>query len=169
MMKKFIFFFLFIIIPMGHGLLKAQEDMFKALFMYNFTKDIEWPNTNGDFKITVFGNSPIVEELEKIASKKNVGNQPIIVKKVNNVNEIGNPNIVYIVPSKSNQLNEVVSAVGNKPVLVISDKPGLAKQGSGINYVKIDGKQKFEINPGNISASGLKVNSFLLSLGIVIE
>ncbi len=168
-MKKFVFAFFVLFYMISQGELKAQEDMFKALFMYNFTKDIEWPDKSGDFVITVLGNSPIIEELKKIAAKKKVGNQMIKVKSVNNANEIGHAHIVYIVPSKSSQLNEVVSKLQNKPVLLISDKPGLAKQGSGINYVKIDGKQKFEINPSKIKGSGLKLNSFLTSLGIVVE
>lgn len=158
--------FLLILMP---GALKAQDEMFKALFMYNFTKDIEWPDNNGDFVITVLGNSSIVDELKKIATKKKVENQPIVVKNVNNADEIGVSNIVYIAPSKSSQLKNVVANVQQQPVLIISDKPGLAAQGSGINYVKIDGKQKFEINPSKITKCGLKLNSFLISLGIVVE
>jgi hypothetical protein len=168
-MKKFVISFFVLFVLCAQDGLKAQEEMFKALFMYNFTKDIEWPNKNGDFVITVLGNSPIVGELEKIATKKKVGNQPIKVLKVNNPSEIRYPHIVYIAPAKSSQLREVISNLNNKPVLVISDKPGLADQGSGINYVKINGKQKFEINPSQITDTGLKLNSFLISLGIVVE
>ena len=168
-MKKFVFAFFVLFYMFNQGDLKAQEDMFKALFMYNFTKDIEWPDKSGDFVITVLGNSSIVTELEKIAAKKKVGNQAMRVLKVNSPDQIGHSHIVYIVPSKSSQLDDVISAIGSKPVLLISDKPGLAKRGSGINYVKIDGKQKFEINPSKIKSSGLKLNSFLTSLGIVVE
>lgn len=168
-MKKFVFSYFVLILLCSSAALQAQEDMFKALFMYNFTKDIEWPDKSGDFVITVLGNSPIVNELEKIATKKKVGNQAIAVKSVNNPDEISHAHIVYIVPSKSSQLKEVISNLQNKPVLIISDKPGMARQGSGINYVKIDGKQKFEINPSNITGNGLKLNSFLISLGIEVQ
>ena len=60
---------------------KAQDEKFKALFMYNFTKYIEWPQTkqSGDFVIGVMGNSAIVSELNAIASKKTVGAQNIKV------------------------------------------------------------------------------------------
>ena len=44
---------------------KAQDEKFKALFMYNFTKYIEWPQSKqtGDFVIGVVGGSPIIDEL----------------------------------------------------------------------------------------------------------
>jgi len=59
--------------------------------------------------------------------------------------------------------------VSGKPTLIITDQPGLAEKGASINYITIDGAQKFEINRMNIEKAGLKINSFLLSLGIVIQ
>ena len=149
----------------------AQDEMFKSLFIYNFTKNIEWPAEYqlGDFVITVLGNSPIVAELEKIAKLKKVGTQPIVIKKVNDASELGKCNLIYITPSKSSQLSGVISATEKKPIVIIGDGNGLAAEGAGLNFVKVDGKQKFEINSGALQRNGLKVNSYLSTLGIEVN
>jgi hypothetical protein len=152
-------------------LTRAQETMFKALFMYNFTKDIGWPASysQGDFVIGILGNSPIKAELEKIAAKKTVGGQKIVVKEFSSPSAIAKCHMLYIPENKSGSLNEVLAKIGNAPTVIVTDKPGLARQGAGINYVKVNGKQKFEINSSKLAERGLKVTSFLTSLGIVVQ
>ena len=149
----------------------AQDEMFKSLFIYNFTKNIEWPDSykSGSFVIAVLGNSAIIAELEKIAKLKKVGDQSISIKEVKEVSEISKCHMLYITPAKSSQLSSALAKVASEPVVVITDKEGLAKEGAGLNFVKVDGKQKFEINQSALGKNGLKVNSFLASLGIVIN
>ncbi len=146
----------------------AQNEKFKALFLYNFTKFIEWPESHrgGDFVIGVMGSSPIIGELTTIADKKTVGTQNMIVKKINSATEANDCHIVYVPANQSSKIDAIISTVGSTPVLVISDKDGLISSGSGINYVSVNGKQKFEVSKSNIESTGLKVNSQLLSLGI---
>lgn len=153
------------------GRIRAQDEMFKALFMYNFTKDVEWPADykQGNFVIAVLGTSPIVAELEKIAQSKKVGNQPIQILKATDPAAIGKCHLLYVTPGKSAQLAQVTSVFAKKPVLIVTDKAGGAKEGACINFVKVDGKQKFEISPSTIASQGLKVTSFLTSLGITVQ
>lgn len=157
----------FLIVPHSH----AQDEKFKALFMYNFTKYLEWPSNkqSGDFVIGVYGNSPIIGELNIIAQKRKVGAQQIAVKRVTDVSEFKDCNIIYVPENKSVKVAEITEQCSEKGVVLITDKPGLANTHSGINYVKVDGKQNFEINKRILESQGIKVNSVLLSLGIVIE
>jgi hypothetical protein len=152
-------------------LVHAQNEKFKALFMYNFTKYIEWPASvrQGDFVIGVLGNSSLTKELETIASKQKVGSQAIVVKVFNDVKDIDNCHILYISPGKSSVINSAVDKLNGKSTLIISDKNGLALQGAGINYVSDGDKIKYEINKKNIDKHGLTVNSALLALGVVVS
>jgi hypothetical protein len=149
----------------------SQDERFKALFMYNFTKYIEWPSDkqNGDFVIGVFGSSPIQSELELIAQKKKVGTQNIVVKLINSPAEVKDCNFIYIPENKSARAQEILNACSGSGTVIITDKPGLAKTIAGINYVQNNGKQSFEINKKNLEKQGVKVNSMLLSLGIPVE
>ena len=168
MKKPWLVLILFVLLmPFSH----AQDDKFKALFMYNFTKYLEWPASkqSGEFIIGVFGNSPIISELNIIAQKRKVGVQQIIVKKITESSQLTDCSIIYVPDSRSTKIQEIMQSCNGKGVALITDKPGMAQTHSGINYVKINGKQNFEINRKHLEAQGIKVNSALLSLGIPVE
>jgi hypothetical protein len=152
-------------------LVKSQDEKFKALFMYNFTKYLQWPaeKQQGNFVIGVVGNSAIINELNIIAQKKKVGSQQIVVRKLSESSQFAHCNILYIPPNRSSNIDNILTGCAGKGVVVITDKPGLAKTHSGINYAKISGKQSFEINKTHLQSQGIKIHSALLSLGITVD
>jgi hypothetical protein len=62
-----------------------------------------------------------------------------------------------------------MSKIRGKSTLIITEKPGLARQGAAINFVVQENKTKFELNKGNAEKYDLKVSSNLLSLAIVVD
>lgn len=150
---------------------KAQQEKFKALFMYNFTKNIDWPAQyyKGDFVIGILGNTPLSRELKTIAQTKKIGGQKLVVKNYSNVSQIENCHIIYIPTYKSKYLEQVILKIKGKSVLIITDNEGLALEGAGINYIMDGNKIKFEINSQNIENNGLKVSSSLIKLGIPVK
>ena len=147
---------------------KAQNEKFKALFMYNFTKHILWPENyrEGNFIIYVYGTSSITNELRVIAQKKNVNGQPIVIRKITSVSQIEKCHIVYIPRYNGSKLHVVHNILKTKPTVIITDDYGLAKQGAAINYVTREDGQNYEIYRNNIVINGLKVSPMLFKLGI---
>ncbi|MDX2196771.1 MAG: YfiR family protein [Cytophagales bacterium] len=149
----------------------AQEVNYKvhAMFMYHFTKYVEWPDAkkSGDFVIGVVGSSDINKELETIAATKKAGAQSIVVKKIS-ASDAATCHMVFIPSSQSSNLDDVLQSGGGKPVLIVSEKNGLCKKGSNMNFVIVDDKLKFEINKASIENNGLKISGELLKLGIVL-
>lgn len=144
----------------------------KAMFLYNFTKYIEWPATykEGNFVIGILGNNAsLLAELNKMASQKMAGNQKLEIRNLASVDGASKCHIVYIQPDKGSDLPEVLTKVKGKSALVITEKPGLAKQGAAINFVVQENKQKFELNKSNAEKYNLKVSSNLASLAIVVD
>jgi hypothetical protein len=145
----------------------GQTEKFKAIFIYNFTKDIEWRNSNqGTFQIAVYGESPIIDELNIIASKKKVGSDAIVIKKVNNMAEIGDSKILYIPSSRKKAIQEISMALRSKNILIITDD---ASDFFGINFLEVNQRLTFQISKSNIDAHGLKVTSTLIGLGIAVN
>jgi hypothetical protein len=144
----------------------AQDVKFTALLIVNFAKYVGWPvdSQKGDFVITVLGDDPVVEELQAAGQNTAIGDQKIVVKKALSLDRVERCNILYISPDKSNSLT---SALGKFPAstLVVTNKDGLAKEGSGINIVMIDGKMRFEINVESLKKSGLTAKPVLFKLG----
>jgi hypothetical protein len=149
----------------------GQSEKFKALFIYNFTKYIEWPTAmrSGDFVIGIYGNSTLTTELQVIASKQKVGNQAIKIKTFSAISDITKCHILFISASKSSSLGNILATLGKANTLVVTDKEGLAHYGSGINFVMDGDKLNYEINKANIQKQGLTVSGTLLSLGIAVN
>lgn len=148
---------------------QAQDEKVKAIFVYNFTRYIDWPEKQGDFRILVLGRSPILTELSDIATKKKVGTTSIEVKQVNSSKEINNCHIVYVASSKSDQLPSLLSVSMESNILIICENAGSCKEGAAINFINENGKLSFEISRANILKSGLQVSSSLFGLGKEIK
>jgi hypothetical protein len=140
----------------------------QALFIYNFIRYVEWPSnsSSGDFVIGVLGNGSIISDLSDITSGKLSGSKKIVVKQLNNVDEVTNCQLVFVNRSFTNQFAEILAKLQGKSTLVVTDKPGMIDKGAGINFVIEDGKQRFEVNRNTIERSKLIVNSKLLEMAV---
>lgn len=144
----------------------------KAAFLYNFTKYFEWPDKmkSGNFIIQIIGtNTNLNQELNKMASSKQVGNQKLEIKTSTSIDASTQPHIIFLLSESSDMLKEINSKYKGKGSLVVTEKNGLAKAGSAINFVVMDNKQKFEYNKNNAVKAGLKTGDGLNSLAIVID
>jgi hypothetical protein len=144
----------------------------KAIYIYNFTKYIEWPQDykTGNFIVGVLGsNSSLLGELNKMASAKTVGSQKFEIKNIASAAEATNCHIVYILNDKSTQLADVVVKVKGKSALIVTDKEGLASKGAAINFVIVENKQKIELNKSNIERYKLKVAEQLVSMAVPVK
>ncbi len=139
-----------------------------SLFIYKFTQYIEWPSKSGDFVIGVVGNSPIISELEAIAATKKVDTRNIVVKKMAASADFGECQMVFVSEGQSATIGTIAGKLQGKPVLLVSESPGAAKKGSGINFVIVDDKMKFELNKAAVEKQGLKVSGDLTKLAIVV-
>ncbi|WP_439183079.1 YfiR family protein [Carboxylicivirga taeanensis] len=151
--------------------MKGQTATFKALFLYNFTKNIDWPADAGgsELVITVLGDDEVSAELEKIAKVKKAGNKSIKIVQARSVKEISDTHIVFLGTAKSALMQSLSYEQQNKPVLLVADKSGLCKQGAGITFVTVDGKLRYEISPSSIAEHDLKVTQKIISLGIEVQ
>ena len=143
----------------------------KAVYLYNFSKYVEWPEDykSGSFVVTVVGNnSAMLSELDKMSQKK-VGNQSISIRSISSPSGLEKSNIVFVPFESSAFLSEVMNKVKGHSTLVVTEKPGLTKQGAAINFVIKDNKQLFELSKTNAERYKLKVSSNLSALAIQVE
>jgi hypothetical protein len=144
----------------------------KAIYIYNFTKYIEWPADykEGNFVIGIYGtNAPLLSELNKMAASKMVGSQKLEIKNVFSASDASQCHIIYILTDNSGQISEVITKIKGKSTLVVTDKAGMAKQGAGINFSIVENKQKIELNKANIEKYKLKVASTLVEMAVQVK
>ncbi len=149
----------------------GQTEKLKTLFIYNFSKYIQWPaeSSSGNFEIGIVGETPLFTELQKMAKTRKVGNQQIVVNQYSTIDEVENKHIVYVSMGSSTLLPALVQKANGFPMLIISEKGGLVSQGACINFLFESGKLTYEISKSNIESHLLKVSSQLLTLGKEVQ
>lgn len=143
----------------------------KAVYLYNFTKYIEWPKADRgeQFVFGVIGNAPVTVELENIAKTKKVADRPIVIKKYSAVNEVSKCHILFVSPETSGQISSITGKIKGQSTLLVTDQPGLANKGAAINFVIHQNRQKFELNQSNAARYNLKVSNSLEALAILVN
>lgn len=141
-----------------------------SMLVFNFLKYIEWPAEakSGDFKIAVVGDDDVFQALSNFYSARKIGGQSVSISNYNSASEVSDVHLVYLSSKKSNEFEDLLAKVSGKPTLTITDKNGLGKKGSCINFRVVGGKLRFEVNEQAIADANLKIAGQLVSMGIAI-
>jgi hypothetical protein len=138
--------------------------------MINFAKSIQWPEDTGkDFVIGVLEYPPLVAELNSSVNTIKVNSKKIQVREFQHADEIGKCHILFVPAYKARQFPAVLDRLSTSPTLIITNKADLGRKGSGVNFVLVDGKLKYEINTRSIEKRGMKISASVKSMGIVVE
>jgi hypothetical protein len=162
------------LVPVKAGSPENSEtdiDQLKTAFIYNFTKYIIWPDRNQakTFKIGVLGKSNIVAPLQELAEKKLANDKSIEVHHFKTIQDLQDSQILFISASEKEQIGAILSTLGNKPILTISDTPGFCERGIMINFFMQGDMVKFEMNPVKLESAGLKASSQLQKLARIVR
>jgi hypothetical protein len=175
MLKRFCVLLTLFVLPVVMGFQNPPTDTnarVKSVFIYNFTRYVEWPSDyqSGNFIINMYGtNAAMLAELNTMAKTKTVGAQKIEIRNTTTLDGIGKCNILYVTPDVSTPISDIVAKIKGKSTLLVTEKAGFAKQGSAINFVVVDNRQKFELNKANAEKYNLKVSAQLVTLSIPVE
>lgn len=148
-----------------------DEPTMKALFIYNFTKHIEWPKgkINGKFVIGVLGNSPVFDKLNVIMKERKVKDYPVEIRKISSIDKIESFDILFVSKGESDHIREIDSNADSYGVLIVTEERDMAKKGACINIIRQDERMKFEINDTEIKKEGLKISTQLYELAVVVN
>jgi YfiR/HmsC-like len=150
------------------------EYQVKALFLFNFTKYVDWPveafaETNTPITIGVYGENKFGDDLPKAVSGKSVGGRAITVRRIENTDDLGKCHILFIGGSDQKHLGEILDKIKALPVLTVGETDQFAEQGGVIHFTKKDGKVRLEINLQAAQRANLQISSKLLSVADVVK
>jgi hypothetical protein len=142
----------------------------KAVFLYNFTRYFEWPDSKkeNNFIIYVVGkNENLITELKNLAKSKKVGNQDIEIKNSASFDPTVYSHIIYFTPDILKPVSDAASKNKNKGALVVAETPGACKSGASINFIYNENKLKFEYSKNTAVKAGLKTNDDFKALAAI--
>lgn len=136
-----------------------EKQKITVSYLYNFAKNIEWPNQNAltSFEIGVYGSydPALMSELMLLKQRVKLRELPINVSHVNRVDSLAKYQMVYVEQATAAILNTIYDALEGKPVLLVTHAYD-NKQLVMINLVPTaDDRLKFEVNKSNIINHGL--------------
>jgi hypothetical protein len=169
-MNKILLFILCSFLTLFTSNASGQESKFEAIFIYNFTKYLNWPASSigNEFVIAVLGNNAIIDDLKQIAQSKSVLNKKVSIKKVS-PSEINQSFQILFIPRESSNLIKIVSeSLTNSAVLIVTEKNGGCLEGACINFLIKNNNLSFEMSKSNISKKEISINSTLVSLAEVV-
>lgn len=140
-----------------------------GMFITNFAKYVDWPGSQSNINIAVLAPQDVVMLVASITKGRKVKDAQLNVRKINAVSQISdNVHIVFLPAVASGQFEAVKKAIGDRPILLVTEKAGLAKKGGMINFVQVGGKMRFELNQSVIEAHNMQVSSNLIALSIKV-
>ena len=176
-MPKLFVVLLFILLSVGIASPQAQvskEYQIKAVFLFNFTRFIEWPGTafrevNEPFVIGILGNDPFGSYIDETVRGENLNGHPLVVKRFKTPDEVERCHILFINVSDKDDLKTTFEKVKNQPILTVGDVASFAKQGGMIRFTTENNKTRIRINLEAAKVADLTISSKLLKLAEIVE
>lgn len=161
-----------LLMAFGFSLKSGDRPMHEihSMLVFNFIKYVEWPADAkaGNFVIAVVGDDDVASTIQNFYTNRTVKGQNVKVINTDNISAVNNAHVLYIANNRSREFEAAKEKFVGKSTLMITDKNGLGKKGSCINFQEINGKLKFEINQESIKGNNLRVSNQLSSMGILI-
>jgi len=144
-----------------------SEYQVKAVFVYNFSRFVEWaPQAfaapDEPFVICILGGDPFGARLDEAVRGEQIDRHPLLVRRFRNLGEIGDCRILYIDRSESAQLQQILAALDHRGTLTVSDLDDSSQRGVMIQFTTENNRIRLRINVESARASGLTISSKLL-------
>ena len=150
----------------------AREYDIKAAFLYNFVKYVTLPPrpaSGATITVGILGTDSSGGAFDYSINGKTVGGKTLVVR---HLGEHGDPravNILFISASERERLRQIFAGLGNAGVLTVGESSGFAQSGGIINFITVDNRVRFEINPDVAARTGIRISSQLMRLAKIVH
>jgi len=149
------------------------EYQLKATFLFNFAKYVEWPNQafprpDAPFTICLAGD-PFQGAVEQTVAGERLDGRLFAVKRIGQGDGVRECHILYVATSEARRSADIISSVGNLPILTVGEPEDFINTGGMIRFTESGHRIKFQINPDAAERASLKVSSRLLRLADIVR
>jgi hypothetical protein len=112
----------------------VSEYQLKAVFLFNFTKFVEWPmkafsDPHDPFTICLAGANPFGSSLDDEVRGKTVGSRPILIRLVSNAQEARKCQILFVPASERKREHGLLDLLRDASVLTVGDSSDFTTNG----------------------------------------
>ncbi len=151
----------------------ALEYKFKAGYLFNLAKFIEWPDaasvdTNA-FIVGVMGSADATSAIENTLRGKMVDKRTFVVKQITSSSPIPACHILFVSRDIGKSPAEVRQALGAAPTLLIGDAEQFAENGGMVGFERQGNAFYLKLNLGEATHAGLKVSAKLANVARLVK
>lgn len=157
----------------------AQEVLYteaevKASYLYHFATYVQWPEeSDTPISIAVLGAPTVATQLEDFLARepdRRIRDREVIVRNFGSLRDLdSNYHVLFVGAELEMRLDDVVSTLGTRPVLLVTDARDALDRGAMINFQVVDENVRFEISLRNAGRAGLMLSSRLLNAATHVE
>jgi YfiR/HmsC-like len=145
------------------------EYQLKAVFLFNFSRFVEWPpqafgDPHDPFAICVLGDNPFGEALDDVVRGKTVANRPIAIRLLSSGEQARTCQILFVSASERTSMRGLLEALRNCSVLTVGDTRDFSVNGGMVQFRVRDARVRIEIDADAARKANLRISSRLLSL-----
>lgn len=147
----------------------------KAVFLYNLTNFITWPNTIGHdkdqpFTIAIMGQDNLGAYLEKTVAKENINGRKVVIKQFKVLAELQQQpcDILFVSEDQRSIWPQIRIIARQHAILTVSDVEGFALRGGMVNLLTSGRKIHIEINVEESKRNGFGISAKLLKLARIV-
>jgi uncharacterized protein DUF4154 len=149
------------------GAASPSEYQVKAVFLFNFTRFVEWPpqsfaDPQAPFVIGVLGRDPFGSALDEATRDETVNGHALLVRRFHSVADLEPCQILFIDRSAGPEAFKSLPSVERQGTLTVSDIEDHEEPGPIIGFVNEGKKIRLRINVDSARDAGLTISSKLL-------
>jgi hypothetical protein len=143
---------------------QPQEHEVKAAFLYKFLSFVEWPaqsfaRADAPLVIGVLGADDVHFSLQEIVPGRSAQGRPLELRKLKDGERPAGLHMLFV--GRGAALPKLGPQQG---LLVVSEAEGALEQGAMINFLRVDGRVRFEVAPEVAERRGLRISSRMLAV-----
>ncbi len=153
---------------------RSEEYELKAIFIFNFLKYVEWPESafvdaDSPIVVGILGRDPFGAKLDEIATGLPVvAGRQVVVRRYSSVEAAAESHVLFVAASERKSSRELLSGGCGRPILTVGEQRGFAEDGGVINFFTDRKRIRFEINRDCAEDAGLRLSAQLLKLARVV-
>ena len=150
----------------------SREYDLKAAFLYNFAAFVDWPpqafsSDDAPFVIGVLGYDPFGGALDQIVSGERAKGRPIIVRRLQALEQVRSCHILFISASERYRIYEILRYARGRALLTVSDVPNFTGVGGMVGFETEGNRIILNVNMAAVQSAELVVSSKLLRVARV--
>jgi hypothetical protein len=156
------------------ALAQPLEHEVKAAFLFKFLSFVEWPQAalgaaGAPLVIGVAGAEDAAAALEQMSAGRSVQGRPLEVRRLREGEPAAGVHMLFLARGQTPRLRELARAAPGQPLLIVCEWDSALDQGAAVNFVRAEGRVRFEVALDAAERRNLRISSRMLGVALNVR